>query len=83
MKLERSMETATRLVIVATTLSYILHRTDIDDTPIVEWDNYASKCTLDAWKIAEEIEMPKLTKIQAWTRNALVIHTQAQNPQTA
>lgn len=38
-------------------LSYILNRTEINDTLIVDWDNYASKFNLDAWNIAEEIEM--------------------------
>jgi hypothetical protein len=39
-------------------LSYILNQTEINDTPIVDWDNYASKITPDAWNIAKEIEMP-------------------------
>lgn len=47
-----SVETATRTVIVDMILSYILNQTEINDTPIVEWDNYASKITLDAWNIA-------------------------------
>ena len=38
-------------------LSYILNWTQINDTPIVDWGKYASKFTLDAWNIAEEIEM--------------------------